>query len=351
MAQYALSVIAKGQAFVKDIYNAPEQRRKNPTIFELALKNQSISIPNAQELRTSPLRPVELYYYLDVAAGTATAKAYNHTGNMGDTGSATVVYVSTVETISIPQKIAANQMATYQNIFNNQWNMKWKNSRDRQDNAALAYAIANKNQLLSAVMTPRLASANPGSWSDTYKALEIANSNKTQFISLAKTAMMASNYKGEYDVITDLQLARNFDSYANQGAGNQANLDWQFQGITFAPTNAIIDSNYGLGSSLWLPKGLFAGLCWNEQLNKTGLTNDDTGGTVGMLGTMADPYGSGATADISFYTTRADTSANTYTGSTEDFVDNYEITLTVGYILPPLNLASDSVVMEIAQAS
>jgi hypothetical protein len=99
-----------------------------------------------------------------------------------------------------------------------------------------------------------------------------------------------------------------------------------------------------------MPKGSFAGLYWNEALNKEGVT-EDMGGNVGILGTQSDPFGSGAVADISMYTQRADTSANTSGGSTQDIVDQWEISLTVGYVLPPLSTANDSVVMEIAQSA
>lgn len=351
MANYASSVLAKGQALITAKNNAPEQRRKMPTVFELAIKNQEYSIPQAQALRTSPLRPVEVYYFKDVAAGSATAKAYNHTGGIGDSGAATVVYVQTVETMSLSEKIAANQYMSYEQMFNNLYEMKWKNLRTRQDTAALAFLNTYRNQLSSAVMTPRLASANPGTWNDTTFALEISNANASQFVNKAKSAMMASLYSGQYDCITDLQLSANFNQYINQGAGNQANLNWMFDNVDFAVTSDQIDSNYALGSSYWLPKGLFAGLYWNEQLNKTGLINPDKGGSIGMIGTINDPFGSGAVADISMYTQRADTSADTSNGSTQDFVDQWEITLTVGYVLPPLTLANDSVVMEIAQSA
>ncbi len=200
-------------------------------------------------------------------------------------------------------------------------------------------------------MNPRLASANPGTWNETNYALEIANTNSTQFISKGKSAMASLLYTGQYDVVADLQMSANFNQYMNQGAGNQANLTWQFDNIDFAVTQDQIDSNYSLGSTYWLPKGLFAGLYWNEQLNKTGLINPDKGGSIGMIGTINDPFGSSAVADISMYTQRADTSANTSGGSTQDFVDQWEVTLTIGYVLPPLTLASDSVVIEIAQGS
>ena len=164
MADYALSVLAKGQAKINAKFQEPEQRRQFPTVFELALKNQSISIPDAQELRVSPLRTVDVNYLTNVVAGAAAAKAAVHTGTYGDSAVINVVYVQTVETFSIPRKLAYNSILKYQDLFDNLFEMKWKNLRTRQDIAALAYLYANRCQLTAPVMNAAMASANPGNW-------------------------------------------------------------------------------------------------------------------------------------------------------------------------------------------
>jgi len=143
MANYATSVLAKGQAVVTQKNQAPEQRRKIPTVMELALKNQEYSIPNAPDLRKSDLRPVEIYYQNDVAAGAGTTKAHLHTGTYGDSGKVELTYVTHVETMSLPRKIAQNNILTYQQMFNNLYEMKWKNLRNRHDNSDLALLIAD----------------------------------------------------------------------------------------------------------------------------------------------------------------------------------------------------------------
>lgn len=350
MSNYASAVLAKGQAVVTARNQAPEQRKKAPTVFELAIKNQEYSIPNAQELRVSPLRPVEIDYFTSVVPGTGTAKAYNHTGTYGDSGKVELVYVTHVETIGLPRKIAYNSILTYEAMFANQYEQKWKNLKTRHDNSALAFLLANRCQLSSATITPQTASANAGTWSDANFALEISQTDRTLFIQRMKSFMQARYFTGDLDVITDLQLMAAFKNYMNQGAGNQANTSYQFDGVDFTVTQDVVDAAYSLGSCFALPKGLFSGLLWNEGLNKKGVSQDQ-GGPVGTLGTAADPFGSGAIADISMYTQRADTSANTSGGSTQDIVDQWELTLTVGYALPPLSAAGDSVVHLFGQAT
>lgn len=350
MANYATSVLAKGQGVVSGKNQAPEQRRKINTVMELALKNQEYSIPNAPDLRKSDLRTVEIYYHKDIAAGSATAKVAAHTGTYGDSGKVELTYITHVETFSLPRKIAQNNILNYQNMFNNLYEMKWKNIRKRHDDSALAFLIANRCQLSAAAINAQIASANPGTWNDTRYALEVDASKASRFAQKIKSFMAARKFTGaSYDVIADLQMAEEFEFQKNQGSGNNQNTSFQFAGLNISSTQDAIDSNYANGAVLVLPATLFAGMYWNDPLNRSGVNSGEN--EVGVLGTIGDPFGSGAVADISMYTQRADTSANTTGGNPQDIVDQWELSLTIAYALPPLSTASDSVVHEIAQAS
>jgi hypothetical protein len=342
MADYAAAVLAKGQAVVTDQYQQPEQRRQLPTIMELALQNQEISIPNAQELRTSPLRTVDVNYLVNSAAGSATAKSIAHTGSHGDSAAINVVYIQVVETFGLEQKIADNSIFQYQQLFNNRIEMCWKNLRTRQDNAALAFCVNNRCQLAGTLINPQIAAANAGTWSDTTKALEIDQTNKNLFMEYAKSMLAARFLSAPYDVIADLSIARMFAYQQRQGSGNFADLSYQFDNAQFTATQVQISSSYAQGAALIMPKGSLAGLNWNEALNRRGF--DAGRGPVGFLGTSIDPLGSGAMADVSVYTARTDSSINTYGGSTQDIIDEWEFALTIGYVLPPLSAAGDSVV-------
>lgn len=349
MANYAASVLAKGQATVTAKYQGPEQRRQLPSVMGLALKNQAISIPDAQALRVSPLRTVDVNYLTNIAAGSGTAKVAVHTGTYGDSGAINVVYVQHVEPFSMPLKIGYNSIFDYDALFANRYEMAWKNLRTRHDNSALAFMLANSCQLSNATMTPLIAAANPGYWNGATFALEVANADKALFIQRIKAMMAARFYTGGYDVVSDLQLAQGFEYQMNQGSGNYANTDFQFGDAGIVTTQVQVSSAYPLGAALIMPTGTLAGLNWNEGLNRKGV--DYGNNTTGNLGTMPDPLGSGAVADISYYVARADTSSNTSGGSTQDMVPQWELTLTVGYVAPPLSLSGDSVIHLTGQVS
>lgn len=349
MANYATGVLVNGQAIVTKQYNAPEQRRQMPSVMELALKNQHISIPDAQALRVSPLRTVDVNYFKNIAAGSATAKAYNHTGTIGDSAKINVTYQQTVETFSLPRKLGYNNIIKYTEMFANQYEMAWKNLKTRQDVLALAYLYSVRNQLDATTMGTRLATAGLGSyWDAVNYALALPAADQPLFIAQVKAAMAASYYTGEYDIVADVQKSLQIENYMNQGAGNFSNTSWQFAGCNFARTQQNIDSAFTAGVVLAMPKGAFAGLCWNEGINVKGDFGGE-GSSIGILTTAPDPFGGQAIADVSMYTQRADTSADTTGGSPEDIVDQWEITLTMGYVAPPLSLTGDSSVMEISQ--
>lgn len=348
MSNYATSVLAKGQAVVTARNQVAEQRRKLPTVMELALKNQEYAIPDAGELRKSDLRPVEIYYQKNVTAGAAVAKTAVHTGGFGDSGKVELTYVTHVETMSLPRKMAQNNILSYQALFNNLYEQKWKNLRDRHDNSALAFLLANKLQLAAATINPQIASANPGTWNEVNYALEVDGAKAARFAQKAKSFMAARNYNGpDYDVIADLQMADEFELAMQQGSANNINLGWQFANLNISKTQAQIDANYDKGTILILPSKMFAGMYWNDPLNVSGVNAGEN--EVGTLGTKADPLGSGAVADISMYTARADTSANLTGGSTQDIIDQWELSLTIAYALPPLATAGESVLAQIAQ--
>lgn len=349
MANYAASVLAKGQTIVTQKYQAPEMRSKVPSVMALALRNQEISIPNAAELRVSDKRTVEINYFNFIAPGSGTAKAHNHTGSYGDSSSVTLAYVTHVEPFQLPRKIAQNNVMTYQAMWNNLYEQKWRNLRTRHDTTALSFLWANRMQLSAATVNAQIASANPGTYNDTAYVLEVTAADKRRFAQMAKSYLDSRYFRGEYDVIANIRQNANMEFDFAQGAGNDMNLAFQNQGIYRGVTQDAINASYVDGIGLWMPRGAFAALQWNDPLNRAGVNSGEN--EVGLLSVANDPFGSGATADISMYTKRADTSANSSGGNTQDIVDEWEISLTIGYALPPLTAAGDSVVHAIAQGS
>lgn len=340
MSNYAPSVLVNAQAILGSKYNEAELRRKERPALALAVRNQDFAIPNHAELRTADSRPVDVKYFTRRAAGSATAKVAKHTGTKGTSGNVTLAYARFVETFRISRKQAQNNLFSFQQMFANEIEQAIQNIKDRAETAGIAYLVANRLQIAS----PTTSGA--GTWSGTNFALEVAAGNKARFAQFAKSFMAGRLYRGDYDMIADLTEYRELEYQAAQGAGNSVNTSALFTGLNIVPTVDTILGAYTGGSALIMPAGQFAGLVWNDPLNRQGLVSGDN--NVGMLGTMADPFGSGITFDVSMYTDRSDQSAAG--GNVQDILDEWEVSMTIGWALPPLSTASESVVHLIAQA-
>jgi hypothetical protein len=339
MANYAASVLTAAQATLATKYNEAELRRKQRPVINMAIGNSQYCLPDHQELSKAEARSVTVKYLNKIAAGSTTAKAVRHTGTKGDSTSITLSWNTIIEKFYISRKMAQNNVFGLQTLFQNQLEQAILNILDRAETAAVTSLFATRAQIASP------ATGGAGTWDATNFNLGIDAAKAGVFYQHAKSFMFARLYRGEFDVIADLTAYRAAEYNASQGGGNSTNLGFQFVGLNIAPTVDTISSSYD-GQVLIMPSKSFAGLDWNDPANRQGIKED---AYVGQLMTMADPFGSGATLDVSVYTDRRDESSAG--GHVQDIVDEWEIALNIGWALPPLTTANDSVVHHIVQSA
>lgn len=308
----------------------------------LALKNTSVTIPDHQALRKKDDRPVKAYIKTKRAADNATAKAHNHTGTKADSKEVTLAWVKFVERFVIYKKQGQSNIFGYQEQLQHELMESARNIHGRAGTAALAYIQSNRCQLAAP------ATGGAGTWNAANFALEVAAADQSVFHQMLSSFMRVQNYRGELDIIADPAAFRRYQFLRAQGGGNNQNLSFQFDNIaSLAETTEAIDANYSNGSALVMPAASFAGLPWNDPRNLEGDGNYDE--VAGGAGTVIDPLGSGMLFDFHAYTDKADGSAQG--GGVQDRVLQAELSLTIGWVLPPLSTANESVVYEIAQLS
>lgn len=342
MANYATAALLTAQTKLASKYNEAELRRKLRPAVQMALQNSDYSIPDANAQKVAEQRPVEVHYKLKKAPGASTTKAARHTGSKGDSSKLTLSWNRWTETFSFSRKLLFNKVFGAQEIFNHEVEQAIQNLQDRAESAAVAYLVANRCQLLAAAIEEN----GTGTWDDVNLCLDIAAGDINYFPQLAKTFMWGRHYRGALDVIADLRLMPILERVRNQGAGNATNTGFQFDGFNAVPTTDEILAANTKGQALVMPQGIFSGLNWNDPLNRQVFGRDND--YVGMLTTMRDPFGLNAVYDVSVYTDRADTSG--IDGHVQDIMDEYEISLCIGWALPPLSTTDDSVVHLIANA-
>lgn len=342
MANYASSALVNAQINIGRRYNEAELRRKQHPVLNMAVGNQDRAVPNIEDVRKSENRPVEVKYFIRRAAGATTSKAPRHTGSKGDSGTITPAWNTIVEKFDISRKQAQNNTISWQRQFANEIEQAVKNVTDRAESSGIANLFANRLQVASPT------DSGAGTWNATNYALEVSAANKTRFQQFAESFLAGRQYRGPYDVITDLTEYRELQYQQAQGAGNQANLNFQFGNSNIAYTTDIISAAYSAGQEIILPAGMFAALTWNDPLNRSGY-DAGTDSYNGSLGTMADPYGSGLVFDVSIWTDRSDESARG--GGVQDIVDHWEISLQLGWLVPPMSTAGESPIHLVAQGS
>ncbi|MDP4151188.1 MAG: hypothetical protein Q8943_17410 [Bacteroidota bacterium] len=341
MANYTASALLAAQAKFIPAFNTPEVRRKQDPALMLALKNTEVTIPGHQELRKKDTRPVKAYIKVKRAAGAGAAKAFNHTGGTADSKEVTLVWVQFVETFSIAAKQGQSNIFAFSEQLAHEMLESARNLHSRAGTNALSYLQTNRSQLAAP------STGGAGIWNGGNFALEISGADEQKFYQNLKSFMRRQNYRGGLDIISDSTAYRRAEFLGNQGQGNQQNLSFQFQGLNIAESTEDIDPNYQNGCALVMPESSFAGLVWNDPQNLLGSGDYDE--YVGGFGVQPDPLGSGMMFDFHGYTQRADMSGAG--GGVQDNQFEGEMTLTIGWVLPPLSTANESVVWEIGQGA
>lgn len=342
MANYTASALLAAQAKFIPTFESPEVRRKQNPALMLALKNTAVTIPSHQELRKKDDRAVKAYIKTKRAASATTAKAHNHTGTKADSAEVTLAWVKFIEPFTIYLKQGQSNIFDYSEQLAHEMMESARNIHSRAGTAALAYLQSNRSQQAAP------ATGGAGTWNATTFALEVDAADKDKFMQNIASFMRVQNHRGQYDAILDANQYRKMQYILNQGMGNNQNLSWTADDFsTIAETTETIDANYTNGSGLIMPAASFAGLPWNDPVNRKGKGDYDS--VLGGYGVIADPLGSGVNFDFHAYTTRADGSSQG--GGLQDEVLEAEMCLTIGWVLPPLSTASETVVYEVAQSS
>ena len=347
MANYALSQLVKAQIVVQDKFVTPEIRAIKPSVVKLALGNVGQAMSQAEQARIHENRVADILYFTKKAAGSATAKVSRHTGSDGDSAKANLTYVTHTETFSHSYKMSNNNAFDNATILAYKLKQAWDNLLARHEQSAVDFLNTNRCQLTAANLATPISASGAGTWNDTNKVLEIASANKNFRFAKAESFLNARYYTDGYDAVADLQTITDLNYLINQGQGNATNLSYQFGNTGFVASQKQLDTNYTGGAFYIMPKAGFAGVCWNDKLNRDNVYKGDY---IGTFTTMADPYGIGAMADVSIYADRADTSADTVGGSVQDVKEQYEISLTIAYAASPLTTANDSVIHKVVIA-
>lgn len=116
MANYSTASHAKAQAKLIANFQAPEKRFRIPEVHNLFIRSGQIMMPDFNELKTSVDRVVETNFTLRTSRALGSARAHDHTGAQGDSGTLTPSWVSYTDKFVSTLKEANNKIYTLEEM-------------------------------------------------------------------------------------------------------------------------------------------------------------------------------------------------------------------------------------------
>jgi hypothetical protein len=339
MANFDVSNLLTAQTILADRYKTPEMRMKPAPAFGLLTGNENFLVVGAETLKTRDDRPIEAHLLTRTKRSSGSARAHNHTGTIDDTSKVTLTWTTKSDKTSISLKLLDKSLFDFNTVLANKLEQCCMNILEDKETEAIAYLRAQR-----ATQQPTIKG---GTFSAANDAVEIAAANSTSFFQRLKSIMRQNYFSGQLDIIADSLLQIEAEYLAAQGAGNDANRQYQFPGLRIFESVELADSNYANGIVMAMPQGSVATLNWIPKQNRQGWGDyNDYNGGYGTFNFM------GYTFAVHGYAQRADTSAAN--GDAQDVQMEFELSLDSSYNKAPLvytTSRTDSVIVEFAQAS
>jgi len=332
MANFTPSNLVAGQALFAENYRSAEWRLPDTAILASMFTGAKAN-PGLASLREREDRTVSAYLPIRRAAGSATARAHNHTGARGDSKAVSLTWNTIAETFSVSIKQNDNNVIPFELNYASQLRGAIDNILERQEAALLALLIADRTQINKGRVQ--------GAWNAVDNVMEIDAASESKFFQNVRSSMKNNLYRNNIMVVADSLAWMNAEFGAAQGPANGTNLGFQFNGLTLSQTTSDIDTDYSGAALAWSMDA--AGIVpWIPKQNRKALNASDAMSFVGDYGSVSVPVlddkGNVAyTLDFAIhaYAQRADTSASN--GNVQDVEMEVEVSLDIAYVAAPLS--------------
>jgi hypothetical protein len=342
MANYTTANLVKAQLFLDGEFAKAENRFRIPAVFNLFnTADARRMFPSYDSLKTAVNRVLEANFFKRTAQALSTGGiSHNHTGTGGDSGTLTPSWTPYSVTFSMTMKQANASLYTWQQEFNNEIMQKIIDFADGLDDVSSAFLFNNR--------TGVNAAAVKGTFNGLTDVYEITNATyENEAISITRMVMDINKYQGiVHDVVCDSSAYSTFLYQAAQGAQNNTNLSFQFQGVTFIHDPAMAarfvaaSAGYNLGAWCAVPRGTISSLPWIPVQNRTGEKT-----SVNLYGSLINPV-DGLQYGTHSYETRADgTGVN---GQTQDVLTETQLFIYLALEKAPLSVATETTIYAFA---
>lgn len=344
MANYADSVWNAAQYKLSEMMNKPEFKHKPSAALSVFLKNTNFLVPASERERmwnqkTSDQQTVSTYNLEKQTVALGSARAYNHTGAVADSGTADLSYTTYSRKFKYSMKRADRNVFSTAEMVAAQLRSAAIDLHAGVETALMSYLNTNKTQSVIS------ATPQSGAWDATNYLFGVLAADKTQYFQYLKMFMKEQYYGGSFDVINNIRAQAQAQYLGQQGQGNATNLGWQIDGMNMVASTEFTNATGYDWMSYILPEGSIGILPWIPQLNRQGF--GDTFMNGGAYRTIADPLGSGLTFAVHEYATGAD---NESAGSeTQDIDIEVEVSIDLAPLKAPMSTANLTPIIKAGQ--
>jgi hypothetical protein len=325
----------KAQAKLVAAFQSSELRFRYPATYLALKQNSTIMFPNYEELRKREDRTIETNFALRAKRTLGTARTHNHTGAKQDTGTLTPTWATNADVFNMSLKQADNSLYDAQEQMNFEVQNVISNFMEGYETQATAYLFSNRSGV-------NIGTAE-GSFDAVDKVFEITATNENRAIQISKINVNANKYPDGATVFCDSISYAKFEFQAAQGAQNNTNLSFQFNGLTYVHSVELgalaagLVSAYSKGFWIIVPNGTVAVLPWIPKQNRIGVETKEN-----VYTSLLNPV-DGETYAVHSYETRADDTANN--GYTQDVVTQYQISQDLAFAKAPLSTANETPIL------
>jgi hypothetical protein len=302
------------------------------TYLEISKLTQFM-LPNYLELRKREDRAIETSLLTRQKRTVGTARSSTHTGNRGDSAVVTPTWSTSTDVFSMSLKQYDNNTFSMQEGLNNLFENAYLNMVESLEDDAQDFIYGDRSGV-------NVSTGGGGTFDATDDVYNFANADVNTIIQKTKTVMEENGYKGAITIFADSIAYDLFKYQAFQGAGNDVNLSFQFEGITFVRSIGYASkflplvgtyltgvwtavANDSIGAMPWIPKQNREGVVTRLQTYSSGVSPYD--GT---------PYA------IHSYETKSDESAKN--GMTQDEVTEIEVSQDMSFMSSPITVADET---------
>lgn len=342
MANYTLSNWVIGQAKAVKKFNDLGSKEAIPHTFNSIAGFTEIMVPNYQELRLREDRDFKIYSNARTYRALGSTRDHDHVGSKGSKLVLDPVWTTQSDKFAISQKQAGNNIDTIQEMMSNEMMQVFKNFSRGNESNAQDFIFQSRSQVNN-------STNNQFTWDATDFVSKIDEASFGEDAALiVKTIMEENDYDGELTFYCDSRMWNRFYKDSHQGQGNNVNLSFQFDGITFVKSKDLNSASrfgglvgtYNKGVGIAVPNNTIAYLDWIPEENRKGV---DT--KVNMYGNMINPidnlqYG------VHIYPERANDSANN--GMTQDVLYQHQLAQDGSFLAPELTDPNETVLQAFA---